>query len=94
MEDNFNMLIVLQSWYHSQEINVLIDSPMVAKRWREGIERCQNTTKFGQASQEDGLYRMADGSLPPMSIGKDPGSFAWAKGFYGAVQRVRGKGGF
>lgn len=28
-----------QSWFHSQEVNVMIDSKVVCKAWREGIER-------------------------------------------------------
>jgi hypothetical protein len=30
-----------QSWYHSQEANILIDSPAVCKEWAEGI-RCKS----------------------------------------------------
>lgn len=43
---------------------------------------------------EDGLWRDKDGNLAPESMGPDPGHFAWAKGIYGAVERVRGVGGF
>jgi hypothetical protein len=32
--------------------------------------------------------------MPEGSIGPDPGHFSWAKGIIGAVQRVRGVGGF
>jgi phosphatidylserine/phosphatidylglycerophosphate/cardiolipin synthase-like enzyme len=33
-----------QSWYHSQEVNIMIDSEMVCKTWAEGIRR--NQSKF------------------------------------------------
>lgn len=46
------------------------------------------------ASQEDGLWRDKDGNEAPGAIGKDPGKFSWAKGVVGAIQRVRGAGGF
>jgi len=83
-----------QSWYHSQEVNVMLDSQDVCRKWREGIERNQNTGKFGEASHEDGIWRDEHGNEAEGAIGKDPGKFAWAKGFVGAVQRVRGAGGF
>jgi hypothetical protein len=45
-------------------------------------------------SEEDGLWRDKNGNQAPQAIGRDPGHFAWAKGIVGAVQRVRGAGGF
>ena len=91
-----------QSWYHSQEINVMVDSPMVVGKWLEGIRRNQNTFKYGKVrkgnAKEDDLVgcwvdpetgKMADGS-----IGVDAGKFSWAKGAIGAVNRMRGVGGF
>ena len=57
-----------QSWFHSQEVNVMIDSPVVCKAWREGIERNQNTATFGRA-REDGCYYGKDGTLAPGSYG-------------------------
>jgi hypothetical protein len=46
------------------------------------------------ASQEDGLWRDEHGNEAEGAIGKDPGRFSWAKGVVGAIQRVRGAGGF
>ncbi|KAF2428760.1 phospholipase D/nuclease [Tothia fuscella] len=83
-----------QSWYHSQEVNIMIDSEMICKAWEDGIRRNQNTHLYGMASQEDGIWRDIYGSEAPGAIGKDPGKFSWAKGMVGAVQRVRGIGGF
>lgn len=87
-----------QSWYHSQEVNVMIDSGLVVAKWMEGIQQNQNTHLFGQV-EKDGpdagcwmdakTAQQAEGA-----IGVDPGQFAWARGMVGAVQRVRGMGGF
>ncbi|KAL1305109.1 hypothetical protein AAFC00_002038 [Neodothiora populina] len=83
-----------QTWFHSQEINIMVDSPLVVGQWREAIERNQNTRVYGKASQEDGIWRDESGNEAEGAIGKDAGRFAWAKGVVGAVQRVRGAGGF
>jgi phosphatidylserine/phosphatidylglycerophosphate/cardiolipin synthase-like enzyme len=83
-----------QSWCHSQEINLMIDSETVCKEWLDQIERNQNTRAYGKLSQEDGIWRDKEGNEVEGSIGIDPGRFSWAKGIVGAVQRVRGAGGF
>lgn len=78
-----------QSWFHSQEVNVMIDSPVVCKAWREGIERNQNTAAYGRA-QLDGCWYDAKGKLAAGSYGNDAGKFAWAKGIVGTVQKAKG----
>lgn len=84
-----------QSFFHSQEINVLIDSPLICKEWLSMIDHNQNTAKYGAASTEDGCWHdPGTGELPPGSIGIDPGRFSWAHGVIGVVKRVRGVGGF
>ncbi|CAG8188807.1 unnamed protein product [Penicillium salamii] len=84
-----------QSFFHSQEINVLIDSGMVCRAWTELINRNQNTAKYGAASPKDGCWHDPEtDEIPPGSMGPVPGRFSWAKGAIGAVQRVRGVGGF
>ncbi|BCS24462.1 IQ calmodulin-binding motif protein [Aspergillus puulaauensis] len=84
-----------QSYYHSQEVNVLLDSPQICRAWREGIDRNQNTLKYGLVSPDDGCWRDPQtGEIPEGSIGLDPGRFSWAKGAVGVVHRVRGTGGF
>jgi len=83
-----------QSWYHSQEINVMIDSALVCKGWIDGLRRNQNTHIYGEVSQKDGVWRDENGNQPEDVIGVDPGKFSWAKGFMGAINRVRGVGGF
>lgn len=79
-----------QSWYHSQEVNVLIDSPVVCRAWREAIERNQNTAAYGRA-RDDGCWYDKDGALAKGSYGVNAGKFAWAKGIVGAVKKAEGK---
>lgn len=84
-----------QSFYHSQEVNVLLDSPLICRTWMEAINRNQNTVIYGAVSPEDGCWHDPDtGELATSSIGVNPGRFSWAKGILGAIQRVRGAGGF
>lgn len=79
-----------QSWFHSQEVNVMIDSPVVCKAWRDGIERNQNTALYGRAS-EDGCFYDKEGNLAAGSYGLDAGMFGWAKGAIGILNKAQGK---
>lgn len=73
----------------------MIDSSLICKAWLEAINLNQNTAKYGAASTEDGCWHHGtSGEIPQGSIGIDPGRFSWAKGVIGAVNRVRGVGGF
>ncbi|PQE10171.1 IQ calmodulin-binding motif protein [Rutstroemia sp. NJR-2017a WRK4] len=83
-----------QSWFHSQEINVMFDSAMVCKGWIDGLRRNQNTHLYGEVGKEDGIWRDENGEQAKDVIGVDPGRFSWAKGFMGAINRVRGTGDF
>ncbi|KAG4025551.1 hypothetical protein MFRU_055g00240 [Monilinia fructicola] len=83
-----------QSWFHSQEINVMIDSPTVCKGWIDGLRRNQNTHLYGEVGKSDGIWRDEKGNEAKDVIGVDPGRFSWAKGFLGAINRVRGTGDF
>ncbi|CZS88896.1 related to IQ calmodulin-binding motif protein [Rhynchosporium graminicola] len=83
-----------QSWYHSQEINVMFDSALVCKAWIDGLRRNQNTHLYGEVGKADGVWRDQNGNEASDVIGVDPGRFAWAKGFMGAIRRVRGAGDF
>jgi len=49
-----------QSWFHSQEINVMVDSPAIVKEWIEGLNHNQNTFAFGLVD-DDGIWRYRDG---------------------------------
>ncbi|KAM0328186.1 hypothetical protein ACHAQA_005593 [Verticillium albo-atrum] len=82
-----------QSWAHSQEGNVMIDSPEICRSWIDALRRNQNTGLFGRL-QSDGIWRGEDGKEVEGAMGVDAGRFAWAKGIIGAVKRVQGKGGF
>jgi phosphatidylserine/phosphatidylglycerophosphate/cardiolipin synthase-like enzyme len=83
-----------QSWFHSQEINVMFDSASVCRAWIDGLRRNQNTHQYGEVSKEDGIWRDEGGEQASDVIGVNPGNFSWAKGFLGAIQRVRGAGDF
>ncbi|KAJ7632146.1 hypothetical protein FB45DRAFT_494404 [Roridomyces roridus] len=83
-----------QSWFHSQEINVMFDSVTVCKGWIDGLRRNQNTHLYGPVDKTDGIWRDENGYQPQDVIGIDPGKFSWAKGFLGAIERVRGTGDF
>jgi hypothetical protein len=49
-----------QSWFHSQEINVMIDSPKIVQDWMNGLISNQNTQLYGQV-HPDGIWRDAEG---------------------------------
>ena len=86
-----NHLLMLSSqWFHSQEINVMIDSPTICAAWREGIERNQSTAQYGR-SRDDGCFYDKDGKLAAGSYGTDAGPFGWAKGFVGILNKAQGK---
>lgn len=82
-----------QSWFQSQEVNVMLDSAEICRGWIDGLRRNQNTGLYGKL-QEDGVWRDAEGKEVEGAMGVDPGRFSWAKGVVGAVRRVQGKGGF
>lgn len=83
-----------QSWFHSQEVNVLVDSPQLVNEWIKGIDANQNTHKFGLVSREDGVWRAPDGRVVESSGTKTTGLLGGLKGLSGAIKRVRGTGGF
>ena len=84
-----------QSWFHSQEINVLIDSPLLAREIRDAIDSNQNTQWYGLVGT-DGAWRDKDGNeLPGSEQSNAPrGPMKSLVGVKGAIQRVRGEGGF
>ncbi|KAK6511759.1 hypothetical protein TWF481_000665 [Arthrobotrys musiformis] len=93
-----------QSWFHSQETNVMIDSAEVVQEWLWGIRSNQNTHIWGRVDN-DGVWRakegrdnVAGGYNPgdqiPGALGGAKIKFAWVKGIKGAFERVQGLGGF
>ncbi|KAI0116887.1 hypothetical protein F4814DRAFT_265862 [Daldinia grandis] len=83
-----------QSWFHSQEVNILIDSGPICRDWIAGLRRNQNTHLYGGVGGEDGIWRDVDGREAEGATGVDAGRMAWARGVVGAVKRVQGTGGF
>jgi phosphatidylserine/phosphatidylglycerophosphate/cardiolipin synthase-like enzyme len=83
-----------QSWYHSQEINIMIESPVTCRKWREGIERNQNTRRFGKGSQEDGAWRDESGNEAPGTTKVSAPPISWVKGTIGMAKKLQDKGGF
>jgi hypothetical protein len=74
---------------------LLLDSPQICGDWLDALARNQNTATYGAVSKKDGCWRDPDtGEIAVGSMGIDPGRFGWVKGIVGAVNRVRGAGGF
>ncbi|KAJ6786956.1 hypothetical protein PWT90_04593 [Aphanocladium album] len=82
-----------QSWFHSQEVNVMIDSPEICTKWRNSIERNQNTERFGRVA-EDGIWRDAEGNLGAGYQGNPGVVTGLVKGVIGMVMKAEGLGGF
>lgn len=83
-----------QSWFHSQEINVMLESPQICRAWIDGLRRNQNTHVYGALDKETGVWTDEDGNMADGAIGVDPGRFSWARGVVGAIKRLQGVGGF
>ncbi|KAI1757348.1 phospholipase D/nuclease [Xylaria castorea] len=83
-----------QSWYHSQEINFMMDSSDVCRAWIDALRRNQNTGLYGAVNNNDGIWRDEQGKEIEGATGVDAGRFSWATGIVGAVKRLQGKGGF
>jgi phosphatidylserine/phosphatidylglycerophosphate/cardiolipin synthase-like enzyme len=83
-----------QSWFHSQEINVMIDSQEHVAAWMRCIEANQNTRLYGQVGERDGVLRGEDGE-PIQASGVESSNFLRRlKGMGKVMSRVRGTGGF
>ncbi|KAI1767247.1 hypothetical protein GGR53DRAFT_136174 [Hypoxylon sp. FL1150] len=83
-----------QSWMHSQEVNILVDSPVVCGAWEDALRRNQNTHLYGAVDPVDGVWRDGGGKEAEGATGVDAGRLSWFKGVVGAVKRVQGTGGF
>ncbi|ROT40726.1 phospholipase D active site-containing protein [Sodiomyces alkalinus F11] len=84
-----------QTWCHSQEANLMVDSPPLCRAWIDALRRVQNTAAYGAVDRRDGVWRDPRGGREVEgALGVEPGWFSWAKGVVGAVRRVQGKGGF
>ncbi len=85
-----------QSWFHSMEVNLIVDCEGVCREWLEALETGNaNTVLFGAVNSEDGVWRDGEGKEAEGGEVPSGGKVAgWAKGVVGAVRRVRGTGGF
>jgi len=83
-----------QSWFHSQEINLMVDSKELVAEWHKGINANQNTVLYGLVDNKDGIWRDKDGNAIEASGTQNVGPLGRLKGLGGAVARVRGTGGF
>lgn len=61
-----------QSWFHSQEINVMVDSKQIVDEWMAALTRNQSTKLYGMVDQRDGIWRGRDGQ-ELVDTGKDQG---------------------
>jgi hypothetical protein len=83
-----------QSWFHSQEVNVMVDSPELVSAWLRGINANQNTRLYGRVSDKDGIWRGEDGEIVQASGVEASSFFKRLKGLCKVIGRVRGRGGF
>ncbi|CEJ86164.1 hypothetical protein VHEMI04027 [[Torrubiella] hemipterigena] len=82
-----------QSWFHSQEVNIMVDSREICQKWREAIDRNQNTGRFGRVAK-DGIWRDQQGN-PGAGYSGNPGFLGGlVKGTIGMVLKAEGLGGF
>lgn len=82
-----------QSWFHSQEVNIMVDSQEICEKWREGIERNQNTKAFGRVA-EDGIWRDAEGNPGKGYMGNPGPVEGLFKGVLGMIMKAKGMGGW
>jgi len=55
----------MSSWYHAQEINVLLESATLCAEWRKALDTNQNTSIYGRVGH-DGVWRDADNQTLPI----------------------------
>ncbi|KAL7791862.1 hypothetical protein V8C37DRAFT_381574 [Trichoderma ceciliae] len=76
-----------QSWFHSQEVNIMVDSTEICLKWRDGIERNQNTKMFGRVS-EDGVWRDTAGNPGDGFMGDPNAVEGLIKGVWGMYKKM------
>ena len=57
-----------QSWYHSQEANIMVDSAELASEWMAMLNHNQNSAQCG-AVDVDGVWRDNEGNIVQSSGG-------------------------
>ncbi|KAK4099282.1 hypothetical protein N658DRAFT_540783 [Parathielavia hyrcaniae] len=88
-----------QSWFHSQEVNVMVDGGALCAEWlAAALGKNQNTEMFGRVAGGDGVWRDGEGREVEGAIGVGGAAGGRVggllRGVKGAVGRVRGTGGF
>lgn len=83
-----------QSWFHSQEVNALVDSPELVRSWLHGINANQNTFLYGRVSDKDGICRSENGEVVQASGVGASNFIKRMQGLWKVIGRVRGRGGF
>ncbi|KAI0200028.1 phospholipase D/nuclease [Astrocystis sublimbata] len=73
---------------------IVLDSPAICRAWIDGLRRNQNTGMYGAVDPKDGIWRDEQGQGIQGTTGVSSGTFPWLKGVAGAVDRLRGTGGF
>ena len=71
----------------------MLDSALSCGEWREAIDANQNTKHYGLV-QADGGWRDREGKTLPGQRKPPKGPMKSLVGVKGAIQRVRGEGGF
>jgi len=64
-----------QSWFHSQEVNVMVDSEFIVNEWMENFAANQNTGKYGLTDEQGNLV-----SGKPVPEKKGVGGLSRAQG--------------
>jgi len=82
-----------QSWFHSQEVNVMVDSPELVSSWLHGINANQNTLLHGRVSDVDGIWRGEDGEIVQASGVAASGFLKRVRGLFNIIKKIRGTGG-
>jgi len=83
-----------QSWFHSQEVNVMVDSPELVCSWLRGINANQNTFLYGRVSDKDGILRSEDGEVIQASGVAASGFIKRMQGLWKITGKACGTGGF
>ena len=79
-----------QSWFHSQEVNLMVDSKQVVAEWMAALHSNQNTQQYGMVGT-DGVWRYESGKpLESLNANAGGGPLARLKGFVGMFVRATG----
>ncbi|KAH9976898.1 hypothetical protein BGW80DRAFT_1291289 [Lactifluus volemus] len=83
-----------QSWFHSQEVNIMVDSPELVSTWLRALDANQNTRLYGRVSDIDGVWRGNDGEVIQASGVAASSFIKRLKGLWTLMRRISGSGRF